>query len=43
MDDKANKVVDEILKRGNDVKIKNKGNGYIVIEEKKEIKYRSSG
>ena len=43
MDDKANKIVDEILKRGNNVEIRKKGDGYIVSEVKKEIKYSTSG
>ena len=32
-------AVDAILKRGNDVEIRRKGDGYIVLEVKKTIKY----
>lgn len=32
-------TVKQILKRGNDVEIKRKGDGYIVLEVKKTIKY----
>lgn len=32
-------VVEAILKRGNDVEIRRKGDGYIVLEVKKSIKY----
>lgn len=31
----------EILNRGNDVELRRKGDGYIVIEVKKKIKYRT--
>ena len=37
----ALKVIEAILKRGNDVEIRRKYNGYIVLEEKKTIKYKS--
>ena len=30
-----------ILKRGNDVELRRKGDGYVVSEVKKEIKYRT--
>lgn len=42
MDDKAIKAIEEILKRGNNAEIRKKGDGCIVLEVKKEIKYRSS-
>lgn len=32
-------VVSEIIKRGNDVEIRRKGDKYIVLEVKKTIKY----
>lgn len=32
-------IVKQILKRGNNVEIKRKGDGYIVLEVKKTIKY----
>lgn len=37
--DEARAAVDTILKRGNDVEIRRKGDGYIVLEVKKTIKY----
>ena len=33
------KATDAILRRGNDVEIRRKGDGYIVLEVKKTIKY----
>lgn len=33
------KAIEAILKRGNDVEIRRKGSGYIVLEVKKTIKY----
>lgn len=36
------KTIEAILKRGNDVEIRRKGDGYIVLEVKKEIKYTTS-
>lgn len=35
------RTIEAILHRGNDVQIQRKGNGYIVLEVKREIKYRS--
>jgi hypothetical protein len=32
-------AVEAILKRGNDVEIRRKGDGYVVLEVKKTIKY----
>ena len=37
--EKVKAAVDAILKRGNDVEIRRKGDGYIVLEVKKTIKY----
>ena len=34
-------TIDAILKRGNDVEIRRKNNGYIVLGVKKTIKYKS--
>ena len=34
------KAIEAILKRGNDVQVQRKGNGYIVLEVKREIKYK---
>lgn len=39
----AIQAVDDILHRGNDVEIRRKGDGYIVLEVKKTIKYASGG
>lgn len=39
MDEKAIKAIEDIIKRGNDVKIRRKGGGYVVIEVKETIKY----
>ena len=35
----ALKVIESIIKRGNDAEISRKGDGYIVLEVKKTIKY----
>ena len=35
----ALKVIEAIIKRGNDAEIRRKGDGYIVLEVKKTIKY----
>lgn len=35
------KIVEAIIKRGNDVEIRRKGDGYIILEIKKTIKYSS--
>lgn len=40
--DEAIKTVQAILKRGNDAEIRRKGEGYIVLEVKKTIKYTSA-
>ena len=40
--DEVKKAADAILKRGNDVEIRRKGDGYIVLEVKKTIKYNST-
>ena len=37
--EEVKKEIDAILKRGNDVEIRRKGDGYIVLEVKKTIKY----
>ena len=36
----ALKVIEAILRRGNDAEIRRKNNGYIVLEVKKTIKYK---
>lgn len=40
--EEVKKATDAILKRGNDVEIRRKGDGYIVLEVKKTIKYTSA-
>lgn len=35
------KIIETIIKRGNDVEIRRKGDGYIILEIKKTIKYSS--
>lgn len=37
--EEVKKATDAILTRGNDVEIRRKGDGYIVLEVKKTIKY----
>ena len=37
--EEALKVIEAIIKRGNDAEIRRKGDGYIVLEVKKTIKY----
>lgn len=39
MSEKLMAAIEAILKRGNDVEIRRKGEGYIVLEVKKTIKY----
>lgn len=38
-DEKVLSVVEEIVKRGNEAEIRKRGDGYIVLEVKKTIKY----
>ncbi len=42
MNDDIMRAVEAILKRGNDAEIRRKGDGYIVLEVKKTIKYSTS-
>ncbi len=39
--EEAMRTAETILKRGNDVELRRKGNGYVVLEVKKTIKYIS--
>lgn len=39
MDVKTIKAIEEAIKRGNDVEIRRKGDGYIVMEVKRTIKH----
>ena len=40
--DEMVQAIEAILKRGNDAEIRRKGDGYIVLEVKKTIKYTSA-
>lgn len=42
MDNETIKTIEAIIKRGNDAEIRRKGDGYIVLEVKKTIKYTSA-
>ncbi len=42
MDNETIKTIEAIIKRGNDAEIRRKGDGYIVLEVKKTIKYTAS-
>ena len=42
MDTKTIKAIEAIIKRGNDAEIRRKGEGYVVLEVKKTIKYTTS-
>lgn len=42
MDEKTLQAIEAILKRGNDVEVRRKGDGYIVLEVKKTIKHTTS-
>lgn len=39
MDNETIKTIEAIIRRGNDAEIRRKGDGYIVLEVKKTIKY----
>lgn len=39
MDDKLMQAIEAIIRRGNDAETRRKGDGYIVLEVKKTIKY----
>lgn len=39
LDANAVKAIEDIIKKGNDAVVKRKGDGYIVLEDKKTIKY----
>ena len=41
MDEQIIKAIEAIIKRGNDAEIRRKGDGYIVLEVKETIKYKS--
>lgn len=42
MDNETIKAIEAIIRRSNDAEIRRKGDGYIVLEVKKTIKYSTS-
>lgn len=42
MDAKTIQAIEAIIKRGNDAEIRRKGDGYVVMEVRKTIKYTTS-
>ena len=43
MDENAIKIILDILRRRNDIEIKRKGDGYVIIEVVRKPRYRVSG
>lgn len=43
MDEKAWGVIKMIVAKGNDAVVRKKGTGYIVLEDKRTIRYQTSG
>lgn len=43
IDEKAWAVIKAIISKGNDAVVRKKGDGYIVLEDKRTIKYSTSG
>ena len=41
MDEKAWAIIKAIIQRGNDAVVRKKGDGYIVLEDKREIKFQA--
>lgn len=41
IDEEASKVIEAIIHRGNDAEIRRKGDGYIIMEVEKTIRYRA--
>ena len=41
MDEKAWAVIKAIISKGNDAVVRKKGDGYIVLEDKREIKFQA--
>lgn len=41
MDEKAWAIIKAIIQRGNDAVVRKKGDGYIVLEDKREIKFHA--
>ena len=42
MDEKAWSIIKAIIAKGNDAVVRKKGDGYIVLEDKRTIQYQSS-
>lgn len=42
MDEKAWAIIEAIIAKGNDAVVRKKGDGYIVLEDKRTIQYQSS-
>ena len=40
MDEKAWAIIKAIISKGNDAVVRKKGDGYIVLEDKREIKFQ---
>ena len=41
MDEQAERTIANILRRGNNVEIKKKSDGYVIIEVEKKIRYKA--
>ena len=41
MDEKAWAIIKAIITKGNDAGVRKKGDGYIVLEDKREIKFQA--
>lgn len=37
----ASEIIEAIIKRGNDAEVRRKGDGYIILEVEKTIRYRA--
>lgn len=37
----ASEIIEDIIKRGNDAEVRRKGDGYIILEVEKTIRYRA--
>ena len=42
MDEKAWAIIKAIIQKGNDAVVRKKGDGYIILEDKRTIQYKSS-
>lgn len=42
MDEKAWVIIKAIISKGNDAVVRKKGDGYIILEDKRTIQYQSS-